>query len=114
MFSQGAIQKTLQHDPNPWWHYLSSWMVGIYVWFLLTPLILWFGRRFPPDRNHWINRTAIHLALRIAFATLQLSIESGTTIHQGISGLDDQFHGHLQVSGRGRVSSNLGWLLRSR
>jgi hypothetical protein len=29
MFSQGALQKILQHDPNPWWHYLTSWMVGI-------------------------------------------------------------------------------------
>src|SRR5579863_10544059 len=77
MFSQGAIQKVVGNDPNPWWHYLSSFMLGVYVWFLLTPIILWLGRRFPPDRKHWLSRTAIHLALGVAFSILQLSIESG-------------------------------------
>ena len=77
MFSQGAIQNNLQHDPNPWWHFLMSWMVGLYTWFVLTPLILWFGRRFPPNREFWLSRSAIHLALGVAFAILQLSAESG-------------------------------------
>jgi two-component system, LytTR family, sensor kinase len=77
MFSQGALQKAIEHDPNPWWHYLISWMVGVYVWFLLTPAILWAGRRFPPDRNRWLRRTLTHFALSVAAAVLQLSIESG-------------------------------------
>jgi hypothetical protein len=38
MFSQGILQKLILNDPNPWWHRLTSGMVGVYVWFLLTPL----------------------------------------------------------------------------
>jgi hypothetical protein len=49
----------------------------MYVWFLVTPLVLSCGRRFPPDRKRWLSRTAIHVALGVAFAILQLSIESG-------------------------------------
>ena len=77
MFSQGAIQKIIGNDPNPLWHYLTSWMVGVYVWFLLTPCVLWFGRQFPLERKRRMSRTAIHLALSVVFAILQLSIESG-------------------------------------
>ena len=47
MSSQGVMQKIVQKEPFPWWHYLTSFMVGVYVWFLVTPLVLWFGRRLP-------------------------------------------------------------------
>jgi hypothetical protein len=40
LFSQGMVQKAFNHDPNPWWHHLTSWMVGVYLWFLLSPLVL--------------------------------------------------------------------------
>ena len=63
MFSQGMVQKRFAHDPTPWWHHLASWMVGVYVWFLITPVVLWLGRRFPLERKHWISRTPIHLGL---------------------------------------------------
>ena len=76
MFSQGAIQKIVQNDPNPWWNYLTSWMVGIYLWFMLTPSVLWFGRRFALERDRWLNRASIHVVLAVAFSILQLSIES--------------------------------------
>lgn len=52
MFSQGMVQKLASRDPNPWWHYLGSWLVGVNVWFLLTPTVLWLGRRFPIERRH--------------------------------------------------------------
>jgi sensor histidine kinase YesM len=76
MFSQGAIQKLVSNDPNPWWHHLTSWMVGVYIWFLLTPLILWLGRRFPLERKHWMRWGATHLILAVAIALLQLASES--------------------------------------
>jgi hypothetical protein len=37
MFSQGIVQKVVSHDPTPWWHHLTSWLVGVWTWFLLTP-----------------------------------------------------------------------------
>jgi two-component system, LytTR family, sensor kinase len=76
MFSQGIVQKVFAHDPNPWWHHLTSWMVGVYVWFLLTPVVLWLGHRFPFQRRHWVRLTANHMAFAVAIAILQLSVES--------------------------------------
>jgi two-component system, LytTR family, sensor kinase len=76
MFSQGLVQKAFVRDPTPWTHHLTSWMVGVYLWFLLTPVVLWLGHRFPFDRKHWKSGTAIHLVLSVAAATLVLTVES--------------------------------------
>jgi two-component system, LytTR family, sensor kinase len=76
MFSQGIVQKAASHDPTPWTHHLTSWMVGVYLWFLLTPVILWLGRRFPFERERWMRWVAIHLALSILIAIVDLSLES--------------------------------------
>jgi sensor histidine kinase YesM len=76
MFSQGVAQKVFSNDPNPWWHHLVSWLVGVWLWFLITPVVLWLGRRFPLERTHWIRRTAEHLVLSIAVSILQLALES--------------------------------------
>jgi two-component system, LytTR family, sensor kinase len=84
MFSQGAIQKIVSRDPSPWWHRLASWMVGVYLWFLLTPLILWLGRRLNFDRRHWRRWVAIHIALGVAIAFLELISESAISRLIGI------------------------------
>ena len=76
LFSQGMVQKAFTHDPNPWWHHLTSWMVGVYLWFLLSPLVLWLGRRFPLEQGHWIRWTSTHLALSIVVALVELTSES--------------------------------------
>ena len=55
MFSQGMTQRFFSHDPTPWQHYLASWMVGVYIWFLLTPAVLWMGRRFPLGRGRRLH-----------------------------------------------------------
>jgi hypothetical protein len=54
-FSQGLSQKFFAHDPTPWWHYLISWLVGVYLWALMMPGILWLGRRFPIGRRNWVR-----------------------------------------------------------
>ena len=76
LFSQGMVQKAFNHDPNPWWHHLTSWMVGVYLWFLLSPLVLWLGRRFSLGQGHWIRWTCTHLALSIVVALVELASES--------------------------------------
>jgi sensor histidine kinase YesM len=76
MFSQGAVQKIVEKDQNPWLHHLTSWMVGVYVWFLLTPVVLWLGRRFPLEGKRWIRWTATHFALAPVIALVQLGTES--------------------------------------
>jgi two-component system LytT family sensor kinase len=76
LFSQGMVQKAFTHDPTPWSHHLTSWMVGVYCWFLLSPLVLWLGRRFPLEQGHWVRWTATHLALSIVVALVELTSES--------------------------------------
>jgi len=84
MFSQGMVQRLFEKDPNPWWHYLVSWLVGVYVWMLLTPAVLWLGRRFPFEREHWVRRILTNLALAVAVALIQLTIESAILHRIGI------------------------------
>jgi two-component system, LytTR family, sensor kinase len=76
MFSQTLTQRLFSKDPTPWWHHLESWMIGVYIWFLLTPAVLWLGRRFPLERKHWLRRAALHSFLSIAAALFQLGLES--------------------------------------
>jgi len=84
MFSQGMVQKLATNDPTPWWHHLASWMIGVYVWFLLTPTVLWLGRRFPIERRHWIRGTFTHLALGSAVTILQIAVESAILRGTGV------------------------------
>ncbi|MGA2597514.1 MAG: histidine kinase [Bryobacteraceae bacterium] len=76
MFSQSVAQRFFSHDTTPLSHYLSSWLIGVYIWFLLTPFILWLGRRFSFEGKHKIRRIALHLVLSVAIALFQLSFES--------------------------------------
>ena len=75
-FSQGLAQRLFRHDPTPWWHYLVGWLIGVYIWALLTPAILWLGRRFSIERHNWISRVALHLLLAAGFSAFELSLES--------------------------------------
>lgn len=74
-FSQGLTQRLVSHDPIPWWRYLVAWLLGVYVWALLTPVILWLGRRFSLERHNWVQRTALQLLLSAAFSALELALE---------------------------------------
>src|SRR5664279_3504633 len=75
-FSQGLVQKAFSHDPTPWWHYLLSWLTGVYISAFLTPAVLWLGSRFPLERRNWARRTALHLLVSIAFSVLAIAVES--------------------------------------
>ena len=77
MFSQGLTQKVVTGDTNPWWHHLASWMVGVWLWFLLTPVVLRLGRRLPLERKHLARRIAIHLPLALLVSFGQLAVEAG-------------------------------------
>src|SRR6202050_1729433 len=83
-FSQALSQKFFSRDPTPWWDYLSSWLVGVYLWALLMPGILWLGRRFPIERRNWVRRVALHLALGVAIALFQLILESAILSRVGV------------------------------
>ena len=76
-FSQGVSQRLVSQDTTPWWRYLVAWLLGVYIWALLTPAILWLGRRFPLERRRWARPVTIHLLLSAGFSVLELSLEAG-------------------------------------
>jgi len=76
MFSQGIAQKVLSRDPHPAWQHLTSWMVGVWLWCLLTPVLLWLGRRVPIDRKPYWRAVVFHLALSVVVSFGQLAVES--------------------------------------
>ena len=75
-FSQELAQRFFSHDPTPWWHYLLSWLTGMYICALLTPGVLWLGRKFPIERRNWARRTALHLLCSVAFALINVVLAS--------------------------------------
>jgi hypothetical protein len=48
------------HVPS-WWR-LAIWQLLVfYVWIVLTPVILWVGRRVKLERSHWLRSLSLHL-----------------------------------------------------
>jgi signal transduction histidine kinase len=46
---------------------LADW----YLWGLLAPGIIWLGRRFPLEREHWARSTVMHLIAGVGIALLK-------------------------------------------
>ncbi len=84
MFSQAMVERFFGKDPTPWWYSLVSWMTGVYIWFLFTPVVLWLGRRLPFERERWVRRTITHFALSLPIAMIQLSLESAILHQAGV------------------------------
>lgn len=75
-FTQDLTRRAILPDPNPWWHALVAWLVGVYISAALTPAVLWLGRRFPLERRVWLRRTSFHLAMAPVYSLTQLAIQS--------------------------------------
>jgi len=74
-FAQNVTRRFYWDDPNPWQD-LRYWMVNIYASALLTPLIVWAGRRWPLERQQMGKLLALHLGLSIAWALSRISLEA--------------------------------------
>jgi two-component system LytT family sensor kinase len=74
-FAQNVTRRFYWDDPNPWQD-LRYWSVNIYLAALLTPLIVWAGRRWPLERQNLPRLIGLHLALSIAWELLRLSLEA--------------------------------------
>jgi len=49
--------------PLTWTRAFLATVILFQVWSVLTPLLLWLGRRFPLERHHLLRNLAIHLLL---------------------------------------------------
>src|SRR5690349_20383212 len=74
-FAQNVTRRFYWEDPNPWQD-LRYWSANIYISALLTPLIIWAGRRWPLDRQHIARLVGLHLLLSLGWALLKLSLEA--------------------------------------
>jgi two-component system LytT family sensor kinase len=83
-FSQALLQKLASRDPTPWWHYLVTWLIGVYLMALLTIAVLWLGRRFPIHRQNWVRRAALHLLFSLCFSFADLLIAASILPRLGL------------------------------
>ncbi|HET9863072.1 MAG TPA: sensor histidine kinase [Steroidobacteraceae bacterium] len=75
-FAQNVTRRFYWDDPYPWQD-LRYWSVSIYISALLTPMIVWAGRRWPLDRQQLPRLIGLHLLLSLAWALLKLLLETG-------------------------------------
>lgn len=74
--SQSVLQSQISGNPTSFWRVLSWQLFSGYVWFALSPLILWLGRRFPFETGKWKTSLPIHLVASILIAFFQLAIDA--------------------------------------
>lgn len=74
--SQVTLQSQAFPNPTPFWRVLVWQLFSGYVWFLISPIILWLGRRFTFEGGNWKTSLPIHFAASIIIAVTQLSIDS--------------------------------------
>lgn len=74
--SQFTLQNQLSENPVPFWRILSWQLFSGYTWFLLTPLILWLGSKFPFEKGGWKKSVPIHIAASFLIAFSQLAIDA--------------------------------------
>lgn len=74
--SQVAFQNQLSKNPVSFWRILSWQLFSGYVWFLLTPLILWLGKKFPFEKGGWKTSLPIHIVISFIIAFSQLAVDA--------------------------------------
>ena len=74
--SQVALQSQAFPNPTPFWRVLMWQLFSGYVWFLISPIILWLGHRFTFDNGKWKTSIPVHLVASIVLAVLQLAIDA--------------------------------------
>ncbi|HEV7607792.1 MAG TPA: histidine kinase [Steroidobacteraceae bacterium] len=74
-FGQNVTRRFYWDDPNPWQD-LRYWMANIYISALLTPLVVWAGRRWPLERHHLVRLVGLHVLLSILWAFTRLAVEA--------------------------------------
>ncbi|HVF46469.1 MAG TPA: hypothetical protein VNA17_02775, partial [Pyrinomonadaceae bacterium] len=75
--SQNYIRQVSSNRPANWSNDLVVWMTCGSSWALLTPVILFFARHFPPNRRNWLRTLAIHLPAAVLFSLVQLAVYTG-------------------------------------
>jgi two-component system, LytTR family, sensor kinase len=74
--SQFALQNQLSRNPVPFWQILTWQMVSGYVWFAMSPLVLWLAQKFPFEANKWKRSIFVHIVASVVVAFFQQAIDT--------------------------------------
>ena len=74
--SMFAFQNQLSKEPLPIWRILSWQLVSGYIWFALSPAILFLAKRFPFEEGKWKLSLPIHVVTGILTALVQLALDA--------------------------------------
>jgi hypothetical protein len=74
--SQLALQNQFSRNPVPFWQILSWQMVSGYVWFALSPLILYLAEKFPFEAGKWKRSILFHAIAGVVIALGQQAIDT--------------------------------------
>ncbi len=61
--------------PDSFWHEFLVAASDWYIWAALTPLVLFFCRRFRIRSDNWLSSVSVHLAVGVVISLLQLAIQ---------------------------------------
>jgi two-component system LytT family sensor kinase len=72
-----------------------QWLVGCWMWALLTPPILWLAARFPLDRRTWPRNAVIHFCAAFAIVPLDAPLHWWICRLLGVPGLPPTVTAHM-------------------
>ncbi|HEX8772664.1 MAG TPA: histidine kinase [Pyrinomonadaceae bacterium] len=68
---QVSLYNANNQNPVEWWIPIAKLAWGVYLWALITPLILWLGARLPVTRRHLWRNLSLHLIFGFLFGVVQ-------------------------------------------
>lgn len=74
--SQVTLQSQVYPNPTPFYRVLMWQLFSGYVWFAISPIILWLGRKFTFEDGNWKTSVPVHLGASIVIAISQLGIDA--------------------------------------
>jgi sensor histidine kinase YesM len=82
--TQTIAQKFMTGEKTPVSHYVIAWLVGCYIFALLTPGVIWLGKRLPLHKNNWLGRGLLHLLFSLVFSVAQITVEAAILPRLGV------------------------------
>ena len=81
--TQFALQNQLSQNPVPFWQILTWQLVSGYIWFGISPVILYLSTRFPFDEGRWKLSIPVHVVACVVIALVQLALDTLILTHLG-------------------------------
>jgi len=77
LLSQVSGLLTIHNYNNQFWPYLEFLILKIWLpWVLLTPLIIWIGRKFPITPQNWSKAVILHTVILVLISILEVGVIS--------------------------------------